>query len=298
MHRRPPISTRTDPLFPYTTLCRSLRSTTPPPTPPTPRRRSCSPSSASPASANRPARRPVGEAATAETLPDPPLTLRAVLWRSPPIPLPEARGCAAGRLGGTSNRRSPRRPRRGEDARVPRRRRGPRRTARLRAPRATRRGPGARGRAGRGRVLAVATGRAGKSRRRRGSWSASPWFGNAGPENGAMIEKLLEHNKAWAAARVKEDPDFFTRLTGLQAPRYLWIGCSDSRVPANVITGLEPGEVFVHRNVANLLHPSDLNGLSVMQFAVEVLTVEHRSEARRVGKECVSTCRSRWSPYH
>src|SRR3546814_411387 len=134
---------------------------------------------------------------------------------------------------------------------------------------------GARGRAGRGRVLAVATGRAGKSRRRRGSWSASPWFGNAGPENGAMIEKLLEHNKAWAAARVKEDPDFFTRLTGLQAPRYLWIGCSDSRVPANVITGLEPGEVFVHRNVANLLHPSDLNGLSVMQFAVEVLKVEH-----------------------
>src|SRR3546814_2983990 len=90
-----------------------------------------------------------------------------------------------------------------------------------------------------------------------------------------MIEKLLEHNKAWAAARVKEDPDFFTRLTGLQAPRYLWIGCSDSRVPANVITGLEPGEVFVHRNVANLLHPSDLNGLSVMQFAVEVLKVEH-----------------------
>lgn len=90
-----------------------------------------------------------------------------------------------------------------------------------------------------------------------------------------MIEKLLEHNKEWAAARVREDPDYFKRLTGLQAPRYLWIGCSDSRVPANVITGLEPGEVFVHRNVANLLHPGDLNGLSVMQFAVEVLKVEH-----------------------
>lgn len=90
-----------------------------------------------------------------------------------------------------------------------------------------------------------------------------------------MIEKLLEHNREWAAARVREDPDYFTRLTGLQAPRYLWIGCSDSRVPANVITGLEPGEVFVHRNVANLLHPGDLNGLSVLQYAVEVLQVEH-----------------------
>jgi len=90
-----------------------------------------------------------------------------------------------------------------------------------------------------------------------------------------MIEKLLEHNREWAAARVREDPNYFMRLTGLQAPRYLWIGCSDSRVPANVITGLEPGEVFVHRNVANLLHPGDLNGLSVLQYAVEVLQVEH-----------------------
>ncbi len=90
-----------------------------------------------------------------------------------------------------------------------------------------------------------------------------------------MIEELLEHNKAWAAERVRDDPDYFKRLSGLQAPRYLWIGCSDSRVPANVITGLEPGEVFVHRNVANLLHPGDLNGLSVLQFAVEVLRVVH-----------------------
>lgn len=88
-----------------------------------------------------------------------------------------------------------------------------------------------------------------------------------------MIETLLNHNKAWAAQRVLEDPDYFKRLMGLQSPRYLWIGCSDSRVPANVITGLEPGEVFVHRNVANLLHPGDLNGLSVLQFAVEVLKV-------------------------
>jgi carbonic anhydrase len=90
-----------------------------------------------------------------------------------------------------------------------------------------------------------------------------------------MIEDLLQHNKTWAAERVASDPDYFRRLSGLQAPQYLWIGCSDSRVPANVITGLEPGEVFVHRNVANLLHPSDLNGLSVLQFAVEVLRVSH-----------------------
>ncbi|MEQ9330723.1 carbonic anhydrase [Thalassobaculum sp.] len=90
-----------------------------------------------------------------------------------------------------------------------------------------------------------------------------------------MIEALLEHNKAWAAERVRNDPDYFKRLSGLQAPQYLWIGCSDSRVPANVITGLEPGEVFVHRNVANLLHPGDLNGLSVLQFAVEVLKVSY-----------------------
>ncbi len=90
-----------------------------------------------------------------------------------------------------------------------------------------------------------------------------------------MIESLLEHNKAWAAERVRDDPDYFKRLSGLQAPQYLWIGCSDSRVPANVITGLEPGEVFVHRNVANLLHPGDLNGLSVLQFAVEVLKVSY-----------------------
>jgi len=90
-----------------------------------------------------------------------------------------------------------------------------------------------------------------------------------------MIEDLLQHNRTWAAERVASDPDYFKRLSGLQAPQYLWIGCSDSRVPANVITGLEPGEVFVHRNVANLLHPGDLNGLSVLQFAVEVLRVSH-----------------------
>ena len=89
------------------------------------------------------------------------------------------------------------------------------------------------------------------------------------------MQQLLDNNLAWAAARLKADPDYFRRLSTLQAPDYLWIGCSDSRVPANVITGLEPGEVFVHRNVANLVNPGDLNCLSVLQFAIEVLEVEH-----------------------
>lgn len=90
-----------------------------------------------------------------------------------------------------------------------------------------------------------------------------------------MLSDLLDHNKRWAAGRVAEDPDYFKRLAGLQQPDYLWIGCSDSRVPANVITGLEPGEVFVHRNVANLVHRGDINLLSVLEFAVEALGVKH-----------------------
>lgn len=89
------------------------------------------------------------------------------------------------------------------------------------------------------------------------------------------MEQLLRNNAAWAAARIEADPHYFRRLSALQAPDYLWIGCSDSRVPANVITGLEPGEVFVHRNVANLVNPGDLNCLAVLQFAIEVLKVEH-----------------------
>jgi carbonic anhydrase len=89
------------------------------------------------------------------------------------------------------------------------------------------------------------------------------------------IDGLFKNNRAWAAQRVKDDPQFFTRLAGQQSPRYLWIGCADSRVPANQIIGLDPGEVFVHRNVANLVVHSDLNCLSVLQFAVEVLKVEH-----------------------
>ncbi|SMF57130.1 carbonic anhydrase [Tistlia consotensis] len=90
-----------------------------------------------------------------------------------------------------------------------------------------------------------------------------------------MIDKLLERNRAWAAEREASDPGYFKRLSDQQSPEYLWIGCSDSRVPANVITGLDPGEVFVHRNIANVVHGSDINCLSVLQFAVEVLKVRH-----------------------
>jgi len=87
--------------------------------------------------------------------------------------------------------------------------------------------------------------------------------------------KLIANNRAWAAARVKQDPTFFSRLAGQQAPDFLWIGCSDSRVPANEIVGLDPGELFVHRNVANVVVHTDVNCLSVLQFAVDVLRVKH-----------------------
>jgi carbonic anhydrase len=89
------------------------------------------------------------------------------------------------------------------------------------------------------------------------------------------LDNLFANNVSWSNARVASDPGFFARLAKLQAPRYLWIGCSDSRVPANEIIGLDPGEVFVHRNVANVVVHSDLNCLSVLQFAVDVLKVEH-----------------------
>jgi carbonic anhydrase len=91
----------------------------------------------------------------------------------------------------------------------------------------------------------------------------------------ADIQQLFERNRAWAAATSSRDAGFFTRLARQQNPRYMWIGCADSRVPANEITGLDPGEVFVHRNVANVVVPSDLNALSTIQFAVEHLKVEH-----------------------
>jgi len=89
------------------------------------------------------------------------------------------------------------------------------------------------------------------------------------------LQHLLENNRRWAADRVAQDPEFFARLVKQQTPEYLWIGCSDSRVPANQITGLQPGEVFVHRNVANLVVQTDFNMLSVLQFAVDVLKVKH-----------------------
>lgn len=86
---------------------------------------------------------------------------------------------------------------------------------------------------------------------------------------------LLENNRRWAADRIAQQNDFFKRLANIQSPKYLWIGCSDSRVPANEIVALDPGELFVHRNVANVVVHTDLNCLSVIQYAVEVLRVEH-----------------------
>ncbi|HWQ39707.1 MAG TPA: carbonate dehydratase [Burkholderiales bacterium] len=89
------------------------------------------------------------------------------------------------------------------------------------------------------------------------------------------LSHLLKNNRAWAEGIRRAEPDFFDRLSRIQTPDYLWIGCSDSRVPANQITGLAPGEVFVHRNVANVVVHSDLNCLSVLQYAVDVLKVKH-----------------------
>jgi len=91
----------------------------------------------------------------------------------------------------------------------------------------------------------------------------------------ADLSELFENNRAWAAAMVARDPHFFESLIEAQTPEYLWIGCSDSRVPANEIVGLPPGEVFVHRNVANVVVHTDLNCLSVLQYAVDVLRVKH-----------------------
>lgn len=89
------------------------------------------------------------------------------------------------------------------------------------------------------------------------------------------LEQLFDNNRQWAAARVTQDPDFFAKLAAQQSPEYLWIGCSDSRVPANDIVALQPGELFVHRNIANVVAHSDLNCLSVLQFAIDVLGVKH-----------------------
>jgi carbonic anhydrase len=91
----------------------------------------------------------------------------------------------------------------------------------------------------------------------------------------STLVRLFENNSAWAARMLRDDPNFFTRLQRQQKPEYLWIGCSDSRVPANEIVGLAPGELFVHRNVANVVVHTDLNCLSVLHYAVEVLEVAH-----------------------
>jgi carbonic anhydrase len=102
-------------------------------------------------------------------------------------------------------------------------------------------------------------------------------FGHSGasPYHMISIEKLLQNNRAWSQSMTSGEPDYFRQLARQQTPDYLWIGCSDSRVPADEVVGVLPGELFVHRNVANLVYASDLNCISVVQFAVEVLKVEH-----------------------
>jgi len=89
------------------------------------------------------------------------------------------------------------------------------------------------------------------------------------------LPELFAQNRAWSAARLAADPQFFDRLCEIQRPDYLWIGCSDSRVPANEIVGLDPGEMFVHRNIANIITPGDANALAVVQYAIEALHVRH-----------------------
>jgi carbonic anhydrase len=95
------------------------------------------------------------------------------------------------------------------------------------------------------------------------------------PHNPYILKELFANNQAWVESVKRQDEDFFNRLAQQQSPEYLWIGCSDSRVPANQITGLAPGEVFVHRNIANVVVHTDLNVLSVIQFAIEMLKVKH-----------------------
>ena len=113
--------------------------------------------------------------------------------------------------------------------------------------------------------------------RRAGRSHAKPAQAGAGAEEGILtdLHELFDSNRAWAADITRRDPTFFQRLSLQQAPHFLWIGCSDSRVPANDIVGLLPGELFVHRNVANVVVHGDLNCLSVIQFAVDVLGVDH-----------------------
>ncbi|HXB45250.1 MAG TPA: carbonic anhydrase, partial [Puia sp.] len=91
----------------------------------------------------------------------------------------------------------------------------------------------------------------------------------------STYEKLLQNNNTWASKKLQADPGYFERLSHLQTPEFLWIGCSDSRVPANEITGTQPGEIFVHRNIANLVIHTDVNLLSVLEYAVSHLKVKH-----------------------
>jgi len=90
-----------------------------------------------------------------------------------------------------------------------------------------------------------------------------------------VLKSIFDENRKWAENTKKSDPDFFANLAKQQSPAYLWIGCSDSRVPANIITGLQPGDIFVHRNIANVVIHTDLNCLSVLQYAVDVLKIKH-----------------------
>lgn len=108
-------------------------------------------------------------------------------------------------------------------------------------------------------------------------------------------EKLLLENKAWAKEKVSDDPEYFNRLVEIQTPEFLWIGCSDSRVPANEITGTQPGEIFVHRNIANMVVHTDLNMLSVLEYAVNVLKVKHVIVCGHYGCGGVKTAMSRTS---
>ena len=108
-------------------------------------------------------------------------------------------------------------------------------------------------------------------------------------------EKLLLQNKAWAAETLNEDPQFFDRLLHVQTPEFLWIGCSDSRVPPNEITGTQPGEIFIHRNIANMVVHTDLNLLSVLEYAVNVLKVKHIIVCGHYGCGGVKTAMSRHS---
>lgn len=109
----------------------------------------------------------------------------------------------------------------------------------------------------------------------------------------SILAQLFENNRQWADSMLARDPDYFSKLLSQQSPEFLWIGCSDSRVPANTIVGLEPGELFVHRNVANVVVHSDLNSLSVLQFAIDVLRVKHIIVCGHYGCSGVNTALER-----